>query len=185
MPNRNICRRHRFPFSGYKQAITRSQLSRTACTLFVFVWKPRCSLAFGVLEAERVTPLWCGACWRVAINYDNMCEHRVDQRRIWEIIAFCGSLWWNRDHSMDYMPSDDNLSLALYVRNRVCETCPSVSQYIPLRLRIFWLFGICCVFYTFPVTGQKGKISFVIYLFVYWKTEVALNWESMIARNFK
>lgn len=147
MQNRNICRRHWPPFSGYKQAIERSQLSRTACTLFVFVWKPRCSLAFGLLEAERVTPLWCGACWRVAINYDNMCEHRVDQRRIWEIIAFCGSLWWNRDHSMDYLPSDDKLSLALYIRNRVCEMCSRFLSIFPLDYGFLTVPYLLCIYF--------------------------------------
>ena len=159
MQNRNICRRYWSPFSEYKQAVTRSQLSRTACTLFVFVWKPRCSLAFGVLEAERVTPLWCGACWRVAINYDNMCEHRLDQRRIWEIIAFCGSLWWNRDHSMDYLPSDDNLSLALCIRNRVCEICLWFLSIFLLEYGFLTVRYLLCIYYI-PRDRSKGPNIF-------------------------
>lgn len=146
MQNRNTAEGTGLSFL-YKLAVTRSQLARTACTLFVFVWKPRRSIAFGVLEAELVTPLWCGACWRVAINYDNMCEHRVDQRRIWEIIAFCGFLWWNGDHSMDYLPSDDNLNLALYIANRVSEMCPRFFSIFPLYYRFFTLWCLLCIYY--------------------------------------
>lgn len=61
-----------------------------------------CSRTFCHSEADQVTPLRSGArCW-VTINYDNMCEHRLDQRRIWEIMAFSGTLCWNRYQSLDY-----------------------------------------------------------------------------------